>query len=204
MKPEERIYCIEGHWNYGKREVEPSVEPILQMVAGMGQWTYARRDAATIEEMYYFLDREWVRCREGSILYIAAHGDPGRIWLSENQGEGLDALSAKVDCKNCMVHFGGCNVLDIETDRVARFMAESGATAVSGYATETGWTDTTWPPALALELMLFSSIKVEGIDLTDGRSASGRLPSLAEKLRESFPNCEFQLHTKWDKPLGGA
>ena len=199
MELDKRIYCIEGHWNYGKREVEPSVEPILQMVRGMGQWAYARRDAATLEEMYYFLDREWVRCREGSILYIATHGDPGRIWLSEKQGEGLDAFSAKVDCTNCLVHFGGCNVLGIDPERVRRFMAESGATAVSGYAAETGWTDTTWPPALALELMMFSSIKAEGIDLADGRSASHRLPCLVGRLCERFADCSFRLHTKWDK-----
>ncbi len=43
MKLEQRIYCIEGVWDYGGREVEPSVEPLLEMLRRQGQWDYIRR-----------------------------------------------------------------------------------------------------------------------------------------------------------------
>ena len=43
MKKERRIYCIEGHWDYGNTEVELSVEPILQMLQKHGVWNYTRR-----------------------------------------------------------------------------------------------------------------------------------------------------------------
>ena len=48
MKFEQRIYCIEGVWDYGAREVEPSVEPLLDMLRRQGFWAYVRRDCATI------------------------------------------------------------------------------------------------------------------------------------------------------------
>ena len=199
MKLRKRIYCIEGHWDYGDREVEPSVEPMLQLLHAMGQWEYARRDCATVNELDYFLDREWTRrCRNGSILYIASHGDPGMMWFSDDQSLGLDTLAAKADCTGCLVHFGGCKVLATREERIRDFMADTGAAGVSGYEVETGWADVAGPPALALELLLFSSIWTQGIDLTDGRSASGKLPRLAEKLQCMFPECGFQLHTKWD------
>lgn len=199
MKLRKRIYCIEGHWDYGNREVEPSVEPMLQLLYTMGQWEYARRDCATVNELDYFLDREWTqRCREGSILYIASHGEPGMVWFSADQSMGLDTLAAKTDCTGCLVHFGCCKVLAAPEDRIRDFMADTGAAGVSGYDVETGWADVAGPPALALELLLFSSIWTQGIDLTNGRSASSKMPKLAKKLKCMFPECGFQLYTKWD------
>ena len=120
------------------------------------------------------------------------------MWFSDDQSLGLDTLAAKADCTGCLVHFGGCKVLATRKERIRDFMADTGAAGVSGYAVETGWTDVAGPPALALELLLFSSIWTQKIDLTDGRSASSKLPRLAEKLRDMFPECEFQLLTKWD------
>ena len=44
MKLEKRIYCIEGHWDYGRREIEPSVEPMLKLLA-------TRASGATLAEI---------------------------------------------------------------------------------------------------------------------------------------------------------
>ena len=191
MLLEKRIYCIEGHWDYGKREVEPSVEPVLQMLSVLGHWKYARRDCATVEEMNYWIEEEWtLRCREGSILYFATHGGRGEVSLSANQSVPMAEITA--DCTNCWVHFGGCNVLDVPDETIRGFM-QSGATVVSGYAVETGWADTKFAPALALELVLFSSIT--DISLDDGRSRR-RLKSIGEAIGKRFPDCGFRLHTK--------
>lgn len=200
MKLEERIYCIEGHWDYGNREVEPSVEPILQMLRGMGHWDhYARRDCATAEECYYFLKSEWSRCRQGSVLYFATHGQSGEIWLSQNQVVPLETLSAKqINCTGCLVHLGGCNVLAEDGEaRARKFMDGTGATYVSGYNRETGWADIMYAPAVALELILFSSIKTLSVDLTHGRSKP-KMMRLAAELQRSFETCGFELYSKWD------
>ena len=193
MQLKKRIYCIEGHWNYGKREVEPSVEPILQMLNGLEQWPYARRDCATVEEMNYWIRQEWNRCREGSVLYLATHGEKGRIWLSDDYS--VDVAGINADCTNCWVHFGGCNVLSVQEDRIGELMSRSGATVVSGYTCETGWADITWPPALALEMVLFSSAAVRHVDLSDGRSRR-KFKDIVDDLNDRFPDCGFRLHTK--------
>ena len=192
MKSEKRIYCIEGHWNYGAKEAEPSVEPILQMLQGLDQWQYARRDCATEDELRYWIDHEWMRCKEGSVLYFAAHGTSGQIWLSDDVSMDMATIGSW-DCTNCWVHFGGCNVLEVADETIKEFMTHSGATVVSGYAVETGWADTMYAPALALEMMLFSSIK--DVKLDDGRSRR-RLKSIADSLSGRFKDCGFRLHTK--------
>lgn len=199
MKLKERIYCIEGHWDYGKREVEPSVEPILQAIQSMGYWEYARRDCATVEEMKFWLSEEWnKRCKEGSILYLATHGSAGEVSLSDRQSMTFDDLESwGLDLTNCIVHFGGCRVLNLKEGRIKQFMESTRASAVSGYGTWAGWADAA--PALALELVLFSSIGNRGVRFHDGRSAKPKLQSLAERLRKGpFKECDFRLHTWWD------
>ena len=204
VKLAKRICCIEGHWNYGKREVEPSVEPMLQLLTGMGQWEYARRDCATEGEFYFFLDQEWNRCKEGSILYIASHGEAGVIWLSDKQSVKLDTLATEADCSNCLVHFGSCSVLNVDDRRIGGFLKNTGASCVSGYKADTGWADLSYyPPAIALELLLFSSIWKDGIDLTTGYSAKS-MRKLRKKLQCKFEECEFELHTKWDPRMRHA
>ena len=207
MKLEQRIYCIEGQWNWGKQEVEPSVEPILQMLQKMGQWNYARRDCATREELKFWLKNEWnKRCRQGSILYIASHGSEGVICLThedkdeDNTDVELHELGENdmLDCENCLVHFGGCNIITDE-GAVRVFMEKTKATCVTGYGAEVGWSDVAYPPALALELMLFSSIHTKGIDFSDSSSV-GHLKELIDDFKKSeiFAQCKLEICTKWD------
>ncbi len=196
------IYCIEGHWG---GDVEPSVEPMLQMLQGMGQWKYVRRNAATAGEMFYWLEHEWNYYPKGSILYLATHGKEGEIWLSNEEQPSASVpieklamvmeAEAKAACKGCLVHFSGCKTLMGNADRIRRFIDKSSAAAVSGYSAEVGWVDRTLPPAALLELMLFSSIWQEGINLNHRKSRE-RLVSLKEHLQGSFPKCEFDLHLR--------
>ncbi len=90
MKLKQRIYCIGGVWDY------------------------ARRDCATIPELKHYLTHEWRRCKVGSVLYLATHGDQGEIYLSEGERLGLDTLAGLLEegqCKDRLVHFSGCGVL---------------------------------------------------------------------------------------------
>ena len=83
-------------------------------------------------------------------------------------------------------------------DRIRRFIDTSSAAAVSGYSAEVGWVDRTLPPAALLELMLFSSIWEEDINLNNlnNRKSRERLLSLKEDLQGRFPKCEFDLHLR--------
>ena len=149
MKLAKRIYCVEGVWDYGDRAVEPSVEPLLDMLRRQDLWDYARRDCATTAEFKHYLSREWSRCRTGSVLYLATHGDQGAIWLSDDECLGFETLGellASDQCEDCLVHFGGCNVFagdeHATNRRIKAFLAKTGAMGVSGYAATIGWTDT--------------------------------------------------------------
>ena len=208
MKLKQRIYCLEGVWDYGGREVEPSVEPLLEMLRRQGQWDYIRRDCATTAELKHYLNHEWARCKRESVLYIATHGSHGSIWLSNNECLGLDTLGELLagQCEDRLVHFGGCEVLGGDEHathrRIKTFLEATGAMGLSGYATTTGWTDVLWAPAAALELMLFSSIWSQDIDLAAGRHFK-RLSKIVTELQGKFIDCEFDLYTRLDPRIRG-
>lgn len=192
------IYCIEGHHDQAP---EPSVESMLTLLHTLGHWDYVRRNAATADEMFYWLKHEWGHCQEGSILYFATHGAEGEIWLSSHEDHSssvpIEKLAMEADCSNCLVHFGGCATIAGNKDRIQSFMDSCGAIGVSGYGAEVGWADR-WRPALALEMMLFSSIRVEEIHLADGRS-NKRLTELRDDLQARFPECQFNLQLRQSK-----
>ena len=199
------IYCIEGHWHeVSDPTLEPSVEPMLQMLDRRGHWSYVRRNAATDGELFYWINEEWNKCAYGSILYFATHGSEGGIWLGRNDDYSssvpIEKLAMEeIDCEKCLVHFGGCSILACEEERIRSFIDQTGAAAVSGYREDVGWISRRWPPAVLLDLMLFGMIEDEEIDLTDGRSRK-RLQGLKEELQKKFPECGFDLYTKEDLP----
>lgn len=203
MKLEQRIYCVEGVWNWGDREVEPTIEPVLDMLHRQDQWSHVRRDCATTAELKHYLDNEWKRCRPGSVLYMATHGDPGVLTMSEGEDLGLDRFGEWLagQCEHCLVHFSGCKVLGGRKravhQRIKTFLDKTGAMGVSGYGANVGWTDASWAPAVALELLFFSSIREQKIDLEAGRYFR-RLNKIVKNLQGRFPDCEFDLYTRRD------
>ena len=57
-------------------------------------------------------------------------------------------------------------------------------------------------PAAALELMLFSSIRTQDINLDDGRHFK-RLSKVMKSLQDKFADCEFDLYTRLDARIRG-
>ena len=178
------------------------------MLRRQDQWNYVRRDCATTGELKHYLYHEWARCKPGSVLYIATHGGHGSISLSADECLGLDTLGELLadQCQDRLVHFGGCEVLGGDEpaaqQRIRTFLDATGAMGVSGYCAETGWTDVLQVPAAALELLLFSSIRGQRIDLADGRHFK-RLSKIVTELQGKFPNCEFDLYTRLDPRIRG-
>ena len=192
------VYCVEGHWQWDDPSAEPSVEPLLQMLQRQGLLRYVRRNAATADELFYWMRNEWNSCAYGSILYFATHGEEGEIWLG-GEGVPIEKLAKKIDCERCLVHFSGCSTLACSEERIRHFMKKSGAAAVSGYRCDVGWTSSSWPPAALCDLMLLSEIGEQRVNLADGRSrprSEQALLSLKKKLQERFEDCGFDLHLK--------
>lgn len=213
-KRQKRLYCIEGHWDYNYDWGEPSVEPLLQTIQATGGRPYIRRNSATVLEMHYWLKTEWwENCANGSILYIASHGGPGQIWLSNRKGhrevESLSTLADRAEnehfAQRFLVHFGGCHVLNISDDEIDAFLDRSGAYAVSGHTEHAGWTaeNKGVPPSLALELMFFSSIWERDINLGNHTEMLAKLPPLVEEIKKRIKKCGFRLRTR-PKPLPRA
>ena len=216
-----QIYCIEGHWGYDWGE--PSVEPMLDMVRSAGGWPYIRRNSATVGEMQHWLRTEWWSLDVGSILYIASHGGPDQIWLTNEvesrEVETLNSLAVRSRegfADRCLVHFGGCRVLqDVSDEALGAFLEHSHASAVSGYAKDAGWLAEPQdgpdiiPPSMALEAMFFSSIMTSDLDEEgglrldllqgDGQKPAARrdaLRGLEKRLDKRFPECGFRLHIR--------
>ncbi len=204
------IYCIEGHWYWppeeddqsaepsvaGDPSTEPSVEPLLQMLQRQSLWKYVRRNAATADELFYWMKNEWSRCASGSILYFATHGREGQIWLSKSSGVLIEQFAMEeIDCRGSLVHFSSCSTLACDKERITRFMEDTGAVAVSGYRADVGWTSEAERPAAILDLNLLSEIRESRINLNN-RSSRKKLEGLKEKLKKRFDNCDFDLHLK--------
>ena len=205
MKRGIRIYCVEGHWNYGNREVEPTVEPMLEQLRRLGHWEYARRDCATLDQLEYFLNAEWERCNSGSILYIATHGSEVAFSLSDDCAVALEQLTEYLlmknrDCTGRWIHFGSCHVMKATNSRLKDFVRKTKAAGVSGYTEAAGWTEAQLgpipgAPALASDLLFFTTIKSDGINLSH-KTSLNRLDSIQKDLRRRFPDCGFKLLIK--------
>ena len=211
------IYCLEGVWRHvndrtDRRSHDGSVEPLLQYLKQNDYWDFRHRNVATIAELKYFLDNEWVLCSEGSILYFATHGAPGSMTLGTGQDVYMTSslLPSRDDCsggsadlvsllssvpqKNCHIHFCGCAVLAQSGNWIDEFIKSTKFSVVSGYtAHNLGWTDDALPAVLA-DVMLFSQLS--GVDYSDGRKFEPRLKKTQKSMDCRFKDCGFSYKTR--------
>ena len=80
MEKKRRIYCIEGIHDWGDGEIEPTVQPMLELLRKLGYWEYMHRTCATSAELKYRLSKEWNDvCERGSVLCFRSHGAPDQV-----------------------------------------------------------------------------------------------------------------------------
>lgn len=197
MKPEKRIYCVEGVHDWGSGQIEPTVEPMLELLQKTGYWPhYQHRTCATIPELEWRLTKEWSEwCSKGSILHFFTHGDQDQIWLQPNaQGVGILTLKEWLDCTGCHVHFGGCGTFsrDEENHNLRSFMKDTGAASVSGYAAKEVYWLGSDKPALPLELQLFGSLKDVKLE-RNAKNRPGKLRKIEQEINSRFGDCDFQM-----------
>ncbi|MDE0039858.1 MAG: hypothetical protein OXU77_20215 [Gammaproteobacteria bacterium] len=191
METKKRIYCIEGVHDWGDGKIEPTVEPMLELLQKTGYWDYLHRTCATSAELRYRLEEEWNEvCEKGSVLYFASHGAPDQVWLSDEVA-GLVTMKEWADCTGCHVHFGGCDTFSGGEHNLSDFMNSTNATSVSGYAREVGWVDWT-APALTLELQFFAQLS--GVNIVNQtRNRARNLRRVEQAVSKRFPDCEFNM-----------
>ena len=203
VKCEERIYCIEGIHNWGDKHVEPTVEPMLELLRRMGAWDYLHRSCSTEAELIYRLGTEWNGyCKKGSVLYFSTHGESDQIWLSDDKEGVVGLLNLKEylgekSCSGRHIHFGGCVTFSKGEYNLRDLMEYTGATSVSGYATDSNWLE--WnAPAILLELQLFWHLKSVNLNF-DNKGRQKKLECIYAKISERFQDCEFNMLVRQHK-----
>lgn len=134
------IFCVEGAWDEDLRK-RMSVRPLLELLEHLGVATYIHRDAATKEEMRYYLGR-WALKRYANygLLYIAAHGDEGSLDLGKDVVT-LAELAEWLDGKarGRVIYFGSCSTVQVDDKELVTFAKQTGASAVVGFRQEVDW-----------------------------------------------------------------
>lgn len=148
------VFCLEGEWETDLRK-QASVLPVLDLLERLGEIQAIHRNVATIPELRHYLD-QWSRPRykDFYVLYLATHGDKGRLQLSPGQETTLDALAEMLgpSAESCYIYFGSCLTLFNEREAQA-FVTKTGAAAVLGYRADVEWLE-----GAAFEVILLASL----------------------------------------------
>ncbi|MBN2538134.1 hypothetical protein JXB37_07665 [candidate division WOR-3 bacterium] len=151
-----RVFCIEGNWEDSLRG-SASVRPVLELLDLNAGVKFIYRDCSTLEELEFLMDKWRQRgYRDYRILYLAFHGTCGEIVISPRARMTLEDLGARLGgrCRNRLVYFGACSVLDLDRRFINRFLVSSGAKAVCGYKTDVDWIKST-----ALDLVAINELQ---------------------------------------------
>jgi len=188
-KWEKGIYCLEtGEWFNSLKE-KNSMEPVLTLLHDSPlSVPYIHRDIATEAELRYYL-RKWTQSQHKGypILYLAFHGDPGCIHLRKETGQpttiNTDDLFSllKGKCHKRIIHFGACSVLDIHGHKVNRYLRESHAAAISGYAYEVDWVASS-----AFEMIYLAELQENQFTKPGMRAVRGRVRKTAPHLAKAL------------------
>jgi len=155
-KHRKKIFCIEGNWN-PRLSDRASVRPVLELLEVNSDIGYIYKDCSTEEELYYLLERWQQKAyADYKILYLAFHGEPGRILIDTKHKVSLDQLGDNLCCRTHrrIIYFGACSVLRVDKRIIKRFMRAAGVRAVCGYTT-----DVDWIPSTALDLIAMNELQ---------------------------------------------
>ena len=183
------VFCLEGLWESDLR-CKSSVEPALDILNRQyGDFDFIRKDCATIAEFEFFMSK-WPQSRYSRypILYLAFHGEPGQIVLSDGK-RSIEQIASKLSgaCSNKIIIFSSCSTLNTDDARLSGFLDTTGAIAVLGYKS-----DVDWIRSVALDLLLIEILQEYEFS---GRGIRGIIPQV-ERLSEQFSDLELSMITK--------
>jgi hypothetical protein len=173
------VFCLEGDW-WNDLNRTSTVRPILELGGAGGRKKtvpFVHRDVATREELAFYL-RVWTQKRYAGypILYLAFHGSPGQIalsdWRRKSASVSLDWIAETLDgrCKGRVVHFGSCGTMDVRRSRLQKFLDATGAIAITGHTCQTDWVK-----SAAFELLLFDAFQDRSLTRAGARAVGAHL-----------------------------
>jgi hypothetical protein len=167
------IFCLEADWERNLR-TRYTVEHLLRLVqeAGYHPVRYIHRDVPTSESFMSYLNRWSQRSyADYPILYVATHGEDGKLLFGQPRSKGLDlneleaALLGK--CRNRIIYFSGCEMLSGNRSRFRQFIKNTQVLAIMGYA---GWQD--WNFGILADFVILNTLARKQITLNAVRAAS--------------------------------
>jgi hypothetical protein len=191
------IFCLEGDW-FKRPGRQTSVRPILDLVQDWDpdyKVPYVHKTVEVREALSLYLGW-WTQARYADypILYLAFHGDQGKLYLSRRSGgEGRKTYNDLLSlgeigemlgrrCHGRMIFLAGCKTLSIEGWRLKDLCRKTGAVAILGYRA-----DVDWLPATSFEAIVLWELARSQMDGRGLRGAMSRIESstvgLASRLR---------------------
>jgi hypothetical protein len=137
------VFCIEGQWHRDLNE-RGSVLPTLELLERLGRIRFIHKDAATPDELSYFLNRWLLRqYADYRVGFFAMHGEPTKLCLTDWHSVDLDDVAEQMagKCEGKRLYFGSCSVLRASDARLLDFLAETGAALICGYTREVDWVE---------------------------------------------------------------
>lgn len=135
------IVCLESLWDEDL-ENRLSVLPLLELTARTTNAKFVYLTCNTKAELRHNLSL-FGRKKSYSILVLAFHGDPGRIELPGGSFVPIESLAdmMKKRFAGWIVHFASCGTVKVDSERMARFVADTGVSMVTGYTKLVDWTE---------------------------------------------------------------
>ncbi len=172
------VFALEGDWQEDLRR-GGTMRPAFDLLAEQEYLQVVHRDVGTTTELEYYA-RKWTdrRYNRFKVVYLAFHGEPGKLCVGEETLD-LERLGEIMGdaCRGRVVHFGSCLTMRVCEERLRAFKQRTGAAAVSGYTRTVDW----------LESCTFEMVMIGALVRYTSRSAAFKyvertVPDLAERL----------------------
>jgi hypothetical protein len=192
------IFCLEGDWwNDYKRPT--SVAHGLALLNSVEHIRYIHRDVATPSELAFDLTK-WLLKKhvDYPILYLAFHGEEGRLRVGDQRRAGGELDFAWFEQKIAgrgrgrMLYFGSCSTMNMPGRRLDLFLRNTKLEGVLGYGCDIDWADSMTMDIfllsrLATRKLTASSIASAYAQARTGMRGLSRQLDLAVKTRKSAP-----------------
>lgn len=121
------------------------MRPAFDLLAAQEIVQVVHRDVGTTAELAYYA-KKWKDRRYGryTVVYLAFHGEPGKLWVGDEalDMEGLADLVGDA-CRGRFVHFGSCSTMRMSEERLSAFREAQGRSL----SRVTQGASTGWSPA---------------------------------------------------------
>lgn len=189
------IFCLEGNWE-NDLKIYSSIQPLLGFLKENIDIDYIYRDCATKGELNFYLNKFYLaKYKDYPILYLAFHGESGKIILSDGEYS-LDEIGTILEnrCKGKIILIGSCSVMNMHGSLLKSFLRKTGALAVMGYKN-----DVDWLRSSTLEMMLLSTIQENVLNGSGIKAIKNKCNELSKlfKHKDKNKNIDFRLETNF-------